>query len=286
MQYSYLNGEFIPENQARISIQDRGLLLADGLFTTLRCYQGKPFALKAHWQRLNNGASLLRIPFLVSFEQLQSDCQKLLRLNALLDCDSSLRITLTRGPGPRGLNLPTHLTPSFIIQNNALATLVHAPAQLIANEVYPVPVTPLSAFKTLSYTDRIMAREHAISQGYTDVLLLNSAREIVSTSAANIFMVINQKLYTPQLTSGIVKGIMREFILQLAEQTSSLISVHCTSLRLSDLRMADEVFLTNSLIEIQPVSRFEHTYFATGKQAFITNLLKAAFQRHKTQEIS
>src|SRR5580700_1075929 len=111
----YLNGQFLSPNDANIETTDRGFLLSDGIFETIPIYQGNPFALEKHWMRLKKSADLLELPIEFSYQYLETTVETLCKLNAIGGGKATLRLTITRGSGPRGLNYPDNIKPTIMM---------------------------------------------------------------------------------------------------------------------------------------------------------------------------
>jgi len=264
---------------------DRGLLLGDGVFETLRCYNGKPLALDQHLARLSKGLNALEISYSLDHRNITDIIQQLLSENNLLDKDASVRITITRGEGQRGLNPPTTCTPTLLITTSEYIHQKNKPLNLCISKYTINEHSPLSQFKTLQYLEHVMARKEAVNAGFDDAILLNTRGNIVCTTAANIFLIINDELHTPALTCGALPGITRNSILEMiasSEPCTALTSEPCTTLdseprtlvsdpiktherpiTLQDFSTASEIFICNSLIEIQPVDRVDNLFSAT-----------------------
>jgi branched-chain amino acid aminotransferase len=262
----YFNDKIISSPDNCISANDRGFLLGDGLFETLRCYQGKPFALAAHWQRLCNGADYLGLTVPVTLLQLQDAITKLIPADA--DQAIGLRITLTRGPGPRGIIPPEQTQPTLLIQTFPL-DINTTPVKACVSDIIINERSPLCAFKTLNYLDKIIAIKHAKQTGFNEAILLNTRNKIVSATTANIFIVKNKKIYTPPLTDGALSGITRKKVIKLAEKIG--ISCEEKSLLLEDLHDADEIFITNSLIEIRAIQQIANHWQLEKSQDLLIN---------------
>lgn len=249
----YVNGQYIPLNQASIAAEDRGFLLGDGLFETMKAYQGQVFCLRKHWQRLKNAAEYLQIPFNLTCENLQEISQELLMRNHLNKADAVLRLTLTRGKGPRGLMPPLDAKPCILLTAFSYGANLLAEQSLWVVEICKNERSPLSRIKSLNYLENVLAKTAAVKAGATEALLLNTRNRVASASCANIFLKLpNGKLLTPHLDEGVLDGITRELVIELAQKLS--IDVEQTQVTQQDLEAAEEIFLTNSLIEIQGVN--------------------------------
>ncbi len=273
MEICYQNGKFIAESLAYISCHDRGLLLADGLFETVRCYNGRAFGINQHWQRLNMGASQLKITVPLSKSEWVYSVYELLRVNHLQDKPSGCRITITRGPGERGLAAPTSPVSTVLITVFPVSTIAPNAFSLTLTPYMRNEFSPLASFKSLNYLDQVAALHQAQYKGFDDALVLNTQGRVCCASSANIFMVKNDQLYTPAVTEGALPGVTRDQVLMIAKSLS--IKTYEDQISLQALHNADEVFLSNSLREIQAVSQFEKTRYHHQENSMTQTLLQA-----------
>ena len=273
----YLNGKLIPDGEVCISPSDRGLLLGDGLFETMRAYKGDIFRVGAHLKRLMAGAEILGIGVPVDEEDLLRALSRTLGANGLAQSDASLRLTLTRGTGPRGL------IPSPDAQSTLLITAIDlstdTPSQVIAiiANLRRNEHSPLANLKTLNYLDNVLARKEAIEIGADEALLLNTDGNLAEASAANLFAVFDGVLHTPPLGDGALPGITRAVVLELAWGLG--IPVMEVSLAPGQLFTAQEAFLTNSLIEIQPLAMVNGRRIGGGEAGEMTRCLQSAYRK-------
>lgn len=258
----YLNGKIISDSDARIDPSDRGFLLGDGLFETIRCAKGKPIDLEAHWKRLTTGADYLQLIIPLSLDETQHVITKLLDTNSLTE-NAGARITVTRGPGARGLSIPQPGSPTILITVFARQNNTH-PISLSSSDICINEQSPLTKFKTLNYLDKIIARQHAQNNHFDDALLLNTKGRIVSTTTANLFFVKDNTLHTPALAEGPLPGITRDHILSLAKKQK--ISVEEGAYTIDDVLTAEGVFTSNSLIGLCLVSRLDQTSFPSSSR--------------------
>ena len=249
----WFNGALHDEKGIRIDPRDRGLLLGDGLFETLLVRSGNIAFLDAHIVRLAAGAKILGIPFQDSTSHLAIACEMLLEANDLIDeARAAIRITLTRGPGPRGLLPPKNPTPSLMIT----AAASPMPARSLS-AVLTTPrrnaLSPTSRLKALPYLDNLIAREEAHARGADEALMLDTSGRLACASVANIFLWEGKRLVTPAEECGILPGITRAAILALAER----LKIDVTEDQIDPERLAqcDGCFLTNSLIGVMPLSQ-------------------------------
>lgn len=260
----WLNGRLVPREQAHIDIADRGLLLGDGLFETLRVYRGHVFKLEDHLGRLARGAVELGIPLPLDVPDIGSAVHETLEAHHLDAASAALRVTLTRGPGQRGLLPPEDPTPNLIISVSAYhPTSTDDGFAVITSKRARRNEGSLTArLKTLGYLDNIVAQTEAAAEGADEALLLNNRNTIACGARSNVFAVIKGTLLTPAIEEGALPGITRATILHLAKELS--VQVSETRITLGDLAKAEEAFLTNSLLEIVPIRRFDGWDVPTG----------------------
>ena len=227
-----------PAPEVAIDPADRGFTLGDGLFETLCCRNGEIQHLDAHLSRLTAGARLLDIPLPMSPVGLADALAATLAANGLTD--AALRLTLTRGPGARGLPPPPQPRPTLLITAAPLPTPLPPARLIIAGVTRRNELSPLSRIKSLNYLDNVLARQEALGAGADDALLLNTAGRVAESTVANLFATIDGILVTPPVADGALPGVMRGVILAGtgAEERS---------LTPADLDRASDLFLSNSL---------------------------------------
>ncbi len=250
----WLNGDLVAVESARIDPMDRGFLLGDGLFETLLAREGEISSAAAHFKRLRLGADYLGIPVELSDAALLDACGDLLRANALAETRASLRLTLTRGPGPRGLAPPDDLRPTVLI------TAAPAPppprlSRLVTVEVRRNERAPLTRFKTLNYLENILARRAAAAKGAGEAVMLNAQGNAACASAANLWIVEGDCLVTPPVEDGALPGTVRARVFKLADALGA--RAREETIAPERLAAADEVFLTNSLIGACPAHELD-----------------------------
>ena len=234
----HLNGALVSAAEARVDPADRGLALGDGLCETIRVRDGRPLRLAAHCARLRAGADVLDLPVPVSDEALGRALEETLKANAVTD--GGLRLTLTRGPGPRGLLPPPRPRPTLLITAAAEASSSSPIRAVIATTTRRNEHSPLSRCKCINYLDNILARLEAAKRGAEDALLLNTAGRLAGTTMANLFLVIDGAVVTPPVADGALPGVMRGEVLAAAGAEER-------SLKPEDLARASEAFVTNCL---------------------------------------
>jgi branched-chain amino acid aminotransferase len=248
----WLNGRLVAREQAHIDPADRGLLLGDGLFETLRAYRGHVFKLEEHLQRMAEGALELGIPLPLDPPSIADAVRETLDANQL--SDAAIRITLTRGPGQRGLLPPEDPRPTLIVS----AAAYQAPPSvdgfiaITAKRARRNEKSLTARIKTLCYLDNVIAQTEAEAGGADEAIMLNNQDAIACGGRSNLFAVIDGTLRTPALEDGALPGITRHAVLAVQADSTPVAGAR----RAHGLR-GDELFVTNSLVEIMPVRRFD-----------------------------
>jgi branched-chain amino acid aminotransferase len=257
-----LNGELKDAADARIAPDDRGFTLGDGLFETIAVKKAAPKRLAAHLARLRDGAGMLGIPVPYTDAKIAELTASLIGANALTD--GALRITLTRGPGARGIAPPETPTPTFLITTGGLPP--DDPMSLmVAQSTRRNEQSPLARVKNLGYLDNILARREAVAAGADDAVLLNTQGRVAETTIANIFCLIGGGLVTPPVSEGALPGVMRAEVIRLARAEERPIAA-------DELARASEIFVSNAL-GIRPVLRMNGQEVGDGAPGLITQLL-------------
>lgn len=270
MNIIFLNNQFLPANKANIAINDRGFLLGDGLFETMRIYNGNPLFLTEHWERLQQSAKILDISLHLSKTEIKKIILELLEHNRLSGLDAVVRITLTRGSGERGLSFtkkvkPTLMVTTFIFQP------INIPCKLVVSKIPRNEFSPLSNIKSLNYLDNILANQYAVKMNADDALMLNTAGNVASTTSANIFMIKNNTIFTPKISDGILPGIMRAHIIKKCADLN--FEVFEKTFNLDHLKTANEIFISNSLIGIRVVYQLDDI-FMNNRTEIMNALMK------------
>lgn len=243
-------GELVALDQACVSVSDRGLLLGDGVFETI-FYDGQELeCFEAHWQRLCQALTLFRISFEFSQEEVQRQIMGVVKANGLEQQSAAIRLTVTRGVGDRGLDIPIMQYPNFFIQAIPYQRLRVTVTLGFSDYCHPGK-SALSQVKHLGYQLGVLGRLEAQERGVDDVIFLNAAGHVVGTTAANLFTVVDDVIVTPPVSSGCLPGVKRAEIIQHHQVQHRPVMVR--PLLPEELLKADSVFLTNSLIGRQQV---------------------------------
>ena len=275
----YIDGEFVPESEAKISVFDHGFLYGDGIFEGIRAYRGVVFKLKEHIDRLYDSARFLRIEIPMSKEELMEKILETVRRNGLSDC--YIRVVVTRGVGDLGLDPRKCGKPSIIIIARPMAPLLgKRAASLIISSVRRDGVDATShQAKSLNYLNNILAKLEAINAGADDAVMLDSRGFISEATGENIFIVKDERIMTPPPTAGILLGITRGCIIELARSLGY--EVVERELTPFDLITADEVFLTGTAAEIVPVESVNGRKIGERVPGPITERLIKEFEKLK-----
>ena len=252
----FLNGKFLPEADAFVPLNDRGLLLGDGLFETMRVANGQPFRCAQHLERLVRGADFLKIKLPFTPKEIQKFAEQLIAQNNL--SDAILRVTLTRGAGARGYSTKNSGAPTFAMTLHPLP-IVNADEPLqwsLITSSFRIPASDaLASFKTTSKLLNILARAEAEERGADEALLLNTNGEVAETAGGNLFWIYQDAVCTVPTGRGVLPGITRAVVLEIC-QSLGLQTNKCV-VKPEQLRNAAGIFVTNSAFGIVPVAAFD-----------------------------
>jgi len=250
----FLNGQFLPEAQAVVPVSDRGFLLGDGLFETMRVVHRNPFRFAQHLERMTRGADFLKIKCPFTTKELEKFAGQLIEQNKMPE--AILRLTLTRGPGERGY------TPNGDSKPTVVMTLHPAPPLEIAVEwnlimsSFRIPTAdPLASFKTTSKILHVMARTEAVEQGADEALLLNTNGEVAETASGNLFWVYDDIICTAPTGRGVLPGITRAVVLEICQALG--LETNKRAIKPEALRNSAGLFVTQSALGIVPVAVFD-----------------------------
>ncbi len=284
-QVIWINGNLQSPDEARCSCLDRGLLYGDGLFETMRVYQGTVFRLDAHLQRLAHGAEILSIKLPLSHQELRQAVQATVAHSHLPS--GYVRLTVTRGVGGQPSELDAS-SPSIMIW---VRDFDGYPEELYDRGMSAILASTrrnehsvLSQVKSLNYLDNLLARAEAKQAGADEAILLNTAGMLAEASASNLFIVAEGRLLTAPVAAGPLPGITRACIIELAAAQGVDLSEE--PLSVEQLRQAQEAFLTNSLMEVMPLTQFERQLIGAGKIGPVTQQIGDAYRALVAAEIS
>ncbi|HEX9976122.1 MAG TPA: aminotransferase class IV [Dehalococcoidales bacterium] len=273
----YLNGSLIPRSQARISALDYGFLYGFGLFETMRAYAGRVFRLDRHLNRLARSAEVLGLP--IGVTDLRSAVIATIQANQLGDARVRIAVSIGEGgivPDPSTCDKPTVLILAGHYQPYP-EQVYEKGFKAIVSSIRRNSQSPLSRLKSANYLESMLARQEARAAGVDEALCLNEKGLLAEASMSNVFLVTNGTLRTPGPGSGILPGITREAILELAP--SLAINTLEDDVRRDELFQAQEAFLSNSLIEVMPLTEIDGKPVGSSRPGPLTRRLAAAYKR-------
>ena len=254
--FVFLNGQFVPEAEAVVSVNDRGFLYGDGLFETIRVFNGKPFRLAQHLERLVRGADYLKIKLPFTPKELHHFAKQLIEMNKLPD--AILRVTLTRGPGERGYSPKGATTPTLVMTLHAAAPLdpVNPPQWSLATSTHRIPASDaLASFKTGNKLLQVSARMEAEANGADEALILNTSGEVAEAAGANIFWVYDGKICTVPTGRGVLPGITRAVILEICQALG--LPTNMRVIKPEALLHSEAIFLSQSALGLVCIASFD-----------------------------
>jgi branched-chain amino acid aminotransferase len=273
----YLNGTLIPRSQASISVMDYGFLYGFGLFETMRAYGGQVFRLDRHLSRLARSAETLGLSG--GIPDLTDAVMATLQANRL--SEARIRITVSFGEGGMAPDLGTCHNPTVLILASHYQPYFEAVYlqgfRAIVSAIHRNSHSPLSRLKSANYLESILARQEARAAGFDEALFLSDTGLLAEASMSNIFLVSDGILLTPSDESGILPGITREVVLELAAQLG--VSAIEKSINLGEVFRAQEAFLTNSLIEIMPLTEVSGQPIGSGRPGVVTRQLMTEYRK-------
>lgn len=249
-----INGSLAPQDSPVIYANDRGLLLGDGLFETIKSVNGLLLHFECHYNRLKKSAVILDISLPYSVDELKSYCEQLLTANQLMNQTAAIRITVTRGRSGRGISLASLSSTLLITAAVYDDSHTHKVIRMMITDIRRNEYSLLTTLKTTQYLESIIARKHAQESGFDEGVMLNTKGLITESSVANLFFVKENKLITPPVSDGVFPGIMRQHILDDCVILS--IPIEECSIAPADVPGITAAFQTNSLIGMQVIACF------------------------------
>lgn len=283
----YFNGRMVEEKQALIPFWDRGVLFGDGLFETVRAYDGRPFRLERHLERLRRGCRVLRLSGLPEDQEIEEAMRELYRLN-VSEGDAYMRITLTGGlyDGTRTLDRPSAPNVHIAVSpyEGYPPKFYEKGVRMIVSSTRRNEGSPLSRLKSNNYMDSIIAKQEAAERGVDDAVILNGKGILAEATSSNLFLVRDEAVFTPDESCGLLPGITREVVLELCANTGQ--ARETGRYTLDDLLGADEAFLSVSTGEIVPIAEVEGTAIGTSCPGPITTRLSLAYRDLVREELN
>ena len=276
----YINGKFYDKAEAKVSVYDHGLLYGDGVFEGIRIYNGKVFRHRDHIDRLYDSAKFINLEIPMSKDEMIKAVEQTVRENQKVN--GYIRLVVTRGVGSLGLD-PRRCEPNIIIIVDDISLyppeLYDSGMEIVtAATIRNHPAALSARAKSLNYLNSIMAKIEAIRAGCFEALMLNHKGEVAECTGDNIFVVKRGDVMTPPLDAGILGGVTRGVVIELARAAD--IPIKEVTLLRHDVLTADELFLTGTACEIIPVVKCDGRVIGTGKPGPITRQLRERFLQY------
>jgi branched-chain amino acid aminotransferase len=275
----YIDGEFLPEPEAKVSVFDHGLLYGDGIFEGIRFYNGRVFKLQEHLERLWDSARAIMLTIPMSMAELQEATLETIRRNGLRD--GYIRLLVTRGKGNLGLSPDRCPKASVII---IVATIQLYPPEayergmtvvtVATRRVAPAALSP--AVKSLNYLNNIMAKIESNLAKADEGLMLNEEGYVAECTGDNVFIVKHGTIYTPPIYAGSLRGITWQTVLDIGAELGLKMTVQ--PLTRYDLYTADEFFLTGTAAEVIAAVKLDNRVIGDGAPGAVTNRIIARFR--------
>lgn len=275
----YLNGEFLPLEEAKIPVLDRGFIFGDGVYEVIPIFNGRLFRLQEHLQRLDNSLKSIHLENPLSHQKWTEILENLVSRN-----DSryqSLYLQVTRGPAKREHNFPAHVIPTVFIMSEPVQP---QPPSTGAKAVTCVDTRwQRCDIKSIALLANVLLRQQAVEQGAAEAILIREGYAMEG-AASNIFIVSNHTIITPPKSQFILPGITRDLILE-AMQAHQL-PYQETDITESQLRAADEIWVTSSVREILPIIQLDNSPVGTGQPGPLWSKIWHLYQDYKSSLVS
>ena len=271
----YLNGQYIPREQASVDVDDRGFLFADGVYEVIHSYEGHLFQMDAHLQRMEHGLRSLRIT-IDDVQGIREVAERLILENSLTGGEATVYIQITRGSAPRTHSFPPAGTPPTVY---AVARK-YIPQRDQAEEGIAAILVPdlrwaRCDIKSVALLPNVLARQRAIEAGVADAVFVRDGVALEGTSS-NFFRVFNGEVLTAPKTNYILPGITRDVVIRLCADIG--VPVHEAPILEHQLGEAEELFLTSTILEIRPIVRLNDHPVCTGIPGPVTRRIQRAFR--------
>jgi D-alanine transaminase len=261
----YLNGEYLPRHEARVSVEDRGFLFGDGVYEVTRALGGRLFEEEAHWRRLEWGLGQLRIAPPEGFgrESVRAISERLLQDNGLADADATVYVQVTRGVAPRTHGFPPPGTPPTVfLSASALQVPWELRARGVAAITHPDWRWARCDIKTVNLLPNILAKQRALEAGAWEALLVRDG-VVTEGSSTSVFAVVGGELHTHPRDTRILPGVTRDVVIALARERG--LRVHETPPRLEERPRWEELLLVGTTTDVQPVVSLDGAPVGEGR---------------------
>ena len=279
--YVFHNQELMPVEKTRWSPGQAGLICGWGLFTTVKIVQGEAFAYERHWRRVEKDAAITRLPLTYSGAKVRVNLQEVIRANNVADgCARIYLVWNETGMWKSGEQRP---------EVDLVITTADLPAypdlvRLAVREHGRHAASALAGVKTISWLNSVWAAAEAQREGFDEVVMLNERGEVSECTAANLFIVKNEKVLTPPLSSGCLEGVTRGVLMEIASEAGT--SVGEQTLRMDDVLGADEVFITSTNRNVIGVKEIAGQVIADGKGGELTRRLDNVFEGYVQEYVN
>ncbi|MDE2489259.1 MAG: branched-chain-amino-acid transaminase [Elusimicrobia bacterium] len=277
----YIDGKYCEKDEAKISVFDHGVLYGDGIFEGIRAYNGRIFRLDDHLARLEDSANAILLKLPIPLKEIEKAIVETVRVNGLKD--AYIRLVVTRGVGDLGLDMRK-------CKGNSSLFIIADRIELYPEEFYEKGLTLVTStirqkgldqvtpgVKSLNYLANILARAEATAAGAQEAILLNATGHVSECSGDNIFFVKNDKIFTPPTSAGILVGVTRNVVMELAEKKLGVKVIERNFPRY-DLYSADEVFLTGTGAEVIAGVKIDGRVIGSGAAGPVTKKLIKHFR--------
>ena len=279
--FVFHNQELTPVEKTRWSPGQAGLICGWGLFTTVRIVQGEAFAYERHWRRVEKDAGITRLPLTYTGAKVRVNLQEVLRANKV--SEGCARIYLVWNDV--GMWKSEEKRPEVdLVITTADPPSYPGQVRLTVREHGRHAASPLAGVKTISWLNSVWAAGEAHREGFDEVVMLNERGEVAECTAANVFVVKEEKVLTPPLSSGCLEGVTRGVLMEIASEAGT--SVKEQTLRMEDLLGADEVFITSTNRNVIGVREIAGQQIGNGSEGEITKRLDVAFDGYVKEYVS
>lgn len=276
----YLNGDFVPKSEAKVSVFDHGFLYGDGVFEGIRAYNGRVFRCTEHIDRLYKGAKAINMQIPLTKEEMTSALLETIKRNGLKDC--YIRLVVSRGAGDLGLSPTKCPKPTVVIIADEIALypqeMYEKGLKVITSSVRrnsPACLDP--QIKSLNYLNNIMAKIEADRHGVPEAIMLNHEGVVAECTGDNIFIVVDGKLYTPPIYVGALDGITRDLVIGICKKLG--LELQEKEFTLFNLYNADECFFTGTAAEVIAVTEVDGRTIGSGVEGPVTKKILSEFRK-------
>ena len=282
----YINGLFKPLKNAKVSILDRGFCYGDGLFETMRAFNGKVFRSNQHLERLFRSLPLIFMDLPMTLHEVNSVVKETLDRNKFKN--AIIRLTVTRGINEPSFQIDPEVPPTLVVHarpHHSLPKAIYRNGVQVTLLTLPAPTLPgvNQGLKTCNYLSNILVREISQRQGSMEGIIVDPILGVTEGATSNIFIVKDGILKTPASNNSVLEGITRQVVLEIA--MNHKVPVSKGLLVSEDIYNADEIFITNSGIDIVPVVRVDDKPVGNKKPGILTNFLRDEFLKCIEEEL-